>query len=324
MKFPSLSVCFLVICIPFLSAATGNPHTQIPAFLGKPEKGKPCLFSYRSLDNIQYAMKLQGARTPPGRSETQEITLSGTLTILESPDDNTKNGKTILLFRISAFLLIQNGIPADTASLNGRDLQLTFSASGCRTELLESSADTLFPLLSANTGNEGKQPLTPEWKNILESILSGFHGPPPGAVLNPGPIRENRNSWPADSAWLRDILKQRGIESTPAHWSGKTTILGISDFQEIPVLQVSYLLSSAGIPGYDCKIEALYRFPLSAEAGGKPLPPLSISRKITEVVERLLPEDNPVFSGTKFRVIRNNSAEIVLLPAEDPVPAAKH
>lgn len=331
MTFPRILRTVLALAIlsaaAYTAAAGEKSAARALAFSGKPALGKHFLFSYRALDSIQYDMKLQGARTPPARSETQETVLSGTLTILEeSPAADSKDGKTILLFRISLFLITRNGVPENTAPLNGRTARITFSGKNIRTELLEDlSANESFPFPapdSENTGKDAKPPLAPGWKNALSSILSGFHGPPPGAVLGPDSIRKDGETWQTTSAWLRTILQQRGVESSAAQWSANARSLGITSFQGIPAVQVQYLISSAGIPGYDCKLEALYRFPASA-ANAKPEPPLSVTRKITEVVERILPEDNPVFSGTKFRVIRNNAAETIILPDQDPVPAGR-
>lgn len=310
MKIRRLTAVVLLGCtVAFSGNAAEKEAAPPPRFDlrldGRPAAGKTVFFSYRAQAEKRYQMKLRGAqKNPPDRKETETLMLAGELTFLTA-----ENG-TAYQFKINAVELKRNGLTVKLpAGCVGRVCRIAVSGTDFQAEYAD-GPDNFSRLTPRADGSDKVMP--PELRKILALVFGGTVGASPSEWF--GAPRQNRavgESWDADTAWLRAILAKRGIESTAAQFDARAAFKARREWMSIPVFLLNLKIQTFGVPGYTCTLDVSVDMPEKLEADSGPL---HITSEASEVVDRLMPEDNPIFSGTKFQVTRLSSIEISFLP----------
>ena len=80
-------------------------------------------------------------------------------------------------------------------------------------------------------------------------------------------------------------------------------------FRGIWVFPIQLEMTSESIPGYDFQFSMTLFFPEK-----NPTLPLRIQRKFLEITDRILPSDNPWYSGNAIQVVRSEEINMTFLP----------
>ena len=72
------------------------------------------------------------------------------------------------------------------------------------------------------------------------------------------------------------------------------------------------MAQGAGIPGYDFKMEISLMIPYGKEPPSAG--PVRISRKVMEIANTYLPENNALLPGAQFESVESDMTDMLLLP----------
>ena len=108
-----------------------------------------------------------------------------------------------------------------------------------------------------------------------------------------------------------ESLKQRGFDLKGNSIEAVAKIDGKENYRGIDCWQITASILSRDVPNLDFRMKAELWIPAD--------PKRNVIRTIrsgVEVVDRMLPMDNPVSAGSSVRVIANETMEAILMPSE--------
>ena len=282
-------------------------------FSGMPSEGDEFEFHYISSDTIHYEMNVKGLSPAPSRMETLRTTLSGKVVYTRRSTDGTEVEISIL-----GYVREADGLRADTRRWTGKKIRVCTESGGksvC-TVIPSETSDAAGGKDFFTRGLPGTGQNTVQMDPRLAELVVALFGPSadgsPSSVLGKDGARKPGEEWSVSAEWLCRAVKNWEIDARPGQWRGKAVYHGENEFAGLKVHEVSVQLLSDHILGFDCKLEGVYRFPAKNASKG----PVSILRKISFVVDRAMPEGDPLFAGNTFTVLREHESEIQLLPKD--------
>ncbi len=282
MKKVLASVCFCICAV--LSAADGKVQLY---FSGQPESGKNYLCSYSGRTDIRSYMKMQGKQQPV-RQDIATFSLSGSLSVI-TPE--------VREFTPGNYSLVRNGIPDENADFSGKTIRMTGNE---KYEIVQPQAHPFFP--------DQSQPVSvPASLRLLLRDLTELIQNKNNQMFGKDTHRKPGETWTVNPEFIKMLEKNSSVDSVD--WTSKITFDGITGYQGISAAVLRLELISKPRPGYDCKIAAVYRFAVE-----KPSVPLSLEMEWNEVIDRVMPDNNPVFSGTHFTEVRIIQLNASFLP----------
>lgn len=293
-------------CLPTLCAAELR-------FSGMPSEGDEFEFHYIAKDTLRYEMNVKGLSPVPARMETLRTTLSGKVVYTRGSADCTEVEISIL-----GYVREENGLRADTRRwTGGKVLVSTKNDEKSICTVISSDAPSamtgkdFFTRSLPDAGRNKVQP-DPRLEELLISLFRPSADGNPSVVLGKDGARKPGETWRVPAEWLCRAVKNWEIDALPGQWRGEAVYHGENDFAGLKVHEISVQILSDHILGFDCKLEGVYRFPVKDPSKG----PVSILRKIAFVVDRAMPEGDPMFAGNVFTVLREHESEIQMLPKD--------
>lgn len=249
-------------------------------------------------------MILRGTKNPPTRKETTRITLTGEWHILS---------KTESEFKIHSCVILLNGKDAAQKTWRNRTVRLIQKENG----LLDVSFVSLpqqnkFDLLLRRQSIDDQNDVprvTQELNRLFVSLFAQNETQNLTAILGPDCDRKAGEIWIPETTWIQTLIAKQQISNGPADWKATALYSGIKEYQGEPRNEVIYRLVSDHIPGYDLKLDAVYHFPFAGKRGS-----IHIAQNAVMVVDHILPEENPVFSGTAFNVVTFVETDLAMFP----------
>ncbi len=273
-------------------------HAETLVFSGTPAAGKNFLCTFSLKRNICRKMEIRGAENPPQQVQTDEFYLSGKLQIRE------KNSRAFLFyFTVDSFSWFDVN-KMQTLEGTAKGIDFAMDANG-NLRLCRYAADSA-PALE-------KQPVPPALQNALlqlgRSLLSTAD-----RVLGPDSDRKAGESWLASDHFIRTLAKNRNIfPIDKSEWDSKVLFTGKDLFFQTPVNRIDFNMITNRIPGYDCRVNMTYLFPIdSPETTGA----VSYILDWMECADKIMPGNNPVFTGTKIVEIMTMNVRRNLIPVE--------
>ncbi len=303
----SLFILLLSFCCSAVLSASDpiNKDTNPPVefvFSNKWQVGHSVLLYYNAEMTTQYDLRFNGGKKQPGRIDTEKLVLSAKLKLLASrnkqyPDD-------VFSITIQSLNHSKNGISDDFSAILNTPFQMIVRQNTI--SLLYEKTNWMMPVIPAKT------------IHAAESILAEFFCPgnsSPEQVLGKNCAHALGETWMLDTTWIRELLKKRKIDTTPENWIAKATFTTTMDCLGIQANCIFVRIFNTPLPNYDCKIEANYYFPVkNSDNHGF----IRLTKNISEIVENVMPDDNPMFSGTMFTVTRKHVSDLSFLPLSEP------
>ncbi len=302
---------FLLLLV-FSAVLSAAEKPVVLDFSSRCTPGMKFFFNARNIRTRNCEMRILGLDRMPCRRDTSETLTAGTLCFLG------KNGDTEnYTYRISALQGNINGEQLEFPELSGRTVSVTAGAAG----------QTVLKLIPESTGADETEsvlgtgpedPLKPAVLNKLPEkaafLLRGvFTGQSSGVANYFGKRREmiRGKHDRLDITPLLYVLQQRGIPADKGNVEAFCELAGSTVFYGLPVHRVNLVAQGRSIPGYDFKFEVSLFLPDQKHAGTGPY---RISRKVMEVVNRLMPDDSIMTAGGKFEIVSNDFSDIVIIP----------
>ena len=282
----------LISLIVFAGAAL---HAENLIFSGTPAAGKNFLCTFSIRKNVSRKMEIRGAENPPVQEQITDFYLSGKLQIRE------RNSRALLFqFTLNSF-----------SWLNGDQKQTIED-----TKIIDVALDTAGKLRLCKYAREddsaiGAGDVPPALQSALlqlgRSLLTGAND-----VLGPDSNRNVGDFWTANDQLIHALAKNRKISPVEKNdWDSKVLFTRKETFFQTPVNRIDFNLITNRIPGYDCRINMTYLFPVdSPETTGA----ISYLLDWMECVDKIMPDNNPVFSGTKIVEVMTMTIRRDLVP----------
>ena len=246
----------------------------------------------------EYTIALPGPDKPVERRESLNATLFADIKVLEV---NETGAPVRLEIRISSCGGFLNGHRFNSellnrktvlADLRGKKTRFTDSATGAE---LEPSAAALLSAVFRPASN-----------GALKNTLGA------SAPLTPG------DKWKISARPVLDSLHARGLKVEPSSLKAEAVIAGTEKFRGIETCRVKVELSSSDTDAVDFRFQTTIWVPLDPA-----LNVIRTSRNGVEVVDTVLPGDNPLASGSTLRVVTQEVLEAVVVPAEEKTAPKK-
>ena len=292
-----------------LTAADKDGKEVELRFDGRPKVGEAYQLYVNSKQVRTYRMKLIGIANPPRRRETHEIQATGEL-VYQSLDP------LVIQFKVESLSQVVDGEKTDYAPLSGMTAIIRSSGVNLRdipTGVDENAAASVLGGSGGNAGPSGAK-TTKELRAMIPGarrlIASMFAAPLDRPEEYLGATRKVRpgGKWTASAKPMLDAIKANGLELSSDQISATATYNNASKVAGILAQHVYFLAESDNIPGYDFKLEVFFTFP---DGGGDA--PLRVERSATEVVNRMVPEGVPGFSGSVMDCVTTDQTDFALV-----------
>ena len=288
---------FATIVFSLFCLAVHPLQAEALVFSGTPAAGSNFLCTFALKKNINRKMEIRGAENPPQQVLADEFYLSGKLQITE------KNDRALLFqFAVDSFSWLEEG---KKQTLNGtKTVDFAMDIKG-NLRMCRYSAES--------DPAQAKTPVPHALQNALlqlgRSLLTGAND-----VLGPDSSRNVGDFWTASDQLINTLAKNRNISPVNKNeWDSKVLFTRQDTFFQTPVNRIDFNLITNRIPGYDCRINMTYLFPVdSPETTGA----LSYVLDWMECVDKIMPENNPVFSGTKIVEVMTMTIRRDLIPIQ--------
>lgn len=275
--------------------ACSTIHAEKLIFSGTPAAGKNFLCRFTVKKSLNRKMEIRGAEKPPQQSLTNEIYLTGKLQVREN-----STRAFLFQFTVDAFSWLEKNerrtidrvVTIDFAMDKNGNLRL------CR------YAADVNPVAV-------NQPPPPALQNALlqlgRSLLTNA-----GDILGPDTNKNIGDFWSANDLLINTLAENRKIfPINRKDWDSKVLFTRKDQFFQIPVNRIDFNMITNRISGYDSRINMTYLFPVdSPETTGA----LSYTLDWMECVDKIMPENNPVFAGTKIVEVMTMSVQRDLIP----------
>ena len=250
--------------------------------------------SFRAEINLaftrEYKFVLAGPDKPVLKQESLSVTLFAGMKVREV---NSVGNPNLLELQISMVGGYLDGKAFDASLLMGKTVLCDLRRSPCHFTY----ADT-------------RQKIPREARRLLGAI---FHVPPENTLKNTlgdSIVPVAGKKWNISALPVIESLKLRGFDLKGDSIESVAKIDGKDNFRGVDCWQVTASILSRDVPNLDFRLKAELWIPAD--------PKLNVIRTIrsgVEVVDRMLPMDNPVSAGSSVRVITNETMEAILMPS---------
>lgn len=246
----------------------------------------------------EYKFVLPGPDKPVLKQESLSVTLFAGMKVLEV---NSVGNPSRIELKISMAGGYVNGKAFDASQLLGKTVIGDLRKIPC----VFTYADT-------------KQRIPPDARRLLGAV---FHVPPDNTLKNTlgdGIVPSPGRKWNISALPIIESLKKRGFDIKGSSIEATAKIDGRDNFRGIDCWHVTVSILSRDVANLDFRLKADLWIPSD--------PKLNVIRTIrsgVEVVDRMLPMDNPVAAGSNVRVITNENMEAILIPAKEKKDAPK-
>lgn len=286
---------FFAAILVFLLASAGTAiHAENLIFSGSPAAGKNFLCTFTVKKSFNRKMEIRGAENPPQQTVTSEFYLTGKIQVREN------NARAFLFqFAVDSFSWLENN---EKRTLDGAKV-IDFA--------MDKKGELRLCRYAADSNPAAKQPIPPALQNALlqlgRSLLTNT-----GDILGPDASKNVGEFWAANDLLVNTLAENRKIfPVNRKDWDSKVLFTRKDQFFQIPVNRIDFNLITNRIPGYDCRINMTFLFPVdSPETTGA----LSYTLDWMECVDKIMPENNPVFAGTKIVEVMTMSVQRDLIP----------
>ena len=294
----------------FSPQATGKDEAVELKFDGRPKVGEPYQLYVNSKQVRTYRMKLIGIANPPRRRETHEVQALGEL-VYQSLDP------LVLQFKVESLSQTVDGEKTDYAPLAGmtaiirssgvnlRDIPVGVDENAAASVL--GGSDSGSDASGAKTTKEIRE-MIPGARRLIASMFAAPLDRPEDYLGASRKVRPGEK-WTASARPMLDAIKANGLELSADRILATATYNNAAkEFGSVPAHKVYFLAESDNIPGYDFKLEVFFSFP---DGGGDA--PLRIERSATEVVNKMVPEGVPGFSGSVMDCVTTDQSDFALV-----------
>ena len=285
---------FAAILVFLLASAGAAIHAENLIFSGSPAAGKNFLCTFTVKKSFNRKMEIRGAENPPQQTVTSEFYLTGKIQVREN------NARAFLFqFAVDSFSWLENN---EKRTLDGAKV-IDFA--------MDKKGELRLCRYAADSNPAVKQPIPPALQNALlqlgRSLLTNT-----GDILGPDASKNVGEFWAANDLLVNTLAENRKIfPVNRKDWDSKVLFTRKDQFFQIPVNRIDFNLITNRIPGYDCRINMTFLFPVdSPETTGA----LSYTLDWMECVDKIMPENNPVFAGTKIVEVMTMSVQRDLIP----------
>lgn len=285
---------FAAILVFLLASAGAAIHAENLIFSGSPAAGKNFLCTFTVKKSFNRKMEIRGAENPPQQTVTSEFYLTGKIQVREN------NARAFLFqFAVDSFSWFENN---KKRTLDGAKV-IDFA--------MDKKGELRLCRYAADSNPAAKQPIPPALQNALlqlgRSLLTNT-----GDILGPDASKNVGEFWAANDLLVNTLAENRKIfPVNRKDWDSKVLFTRKDQFFQIPVNRIDFNLITNRIPGYDCRINMTFLFPVdSPETSGA----LSYTLDWMECVDKIMPENNPVFAGTKIVEVMTMSVQRDLIP----------
>ena len=285
---------FAAILVFLLASAGAAIHAENLIFSGSPAAGKNFLCTFTVKKSFNRKMEIRGAENPPQQTVTSEFYLTGKIQVREN------NARAFLFqFAVDSFSWLENN---EKRTLDGAKV-IDFA--------MDKKGELRLCRYAADSNPAEKQPIPPALQNALlqlgRSLLTNT-----GDILGPDASKNVGEFWAANDLLVNTLAENRKIfPVNRKDWDSKVLFTRKDQFFQIPVNRIDFNLITNRIPGYDCRINMTFLFPVdSPETTGA----LSYTLDWMECVDKIMPENNPVFAGTKIVEVMTMSVQRDLIP----------
>jgi len=308
----------LFFCAVFAAAAlfslcaAGKDDAVELKFDGRPKVGEPYQLYVNSKQVRTYRMKLIGIANPPRRRETHEVQALGEL-VYQSLDP------LVLQFKVDSLSQTVDGEKTDYAPLAGmtaiirssgvnlRDIPAGADENAAASVLGGSGSDGGSDSSGAKTAKEIRE-MIPGARRLIASMFAAPLDRPEEYLGASRKVKPGEK-WTASAKPMLDAIKANGLELSAEQISATATYNNAAkEFGSVPAHKVYFLAESDNIPGYDFKLEVFFSFPDGGEDA-----PLRIERSATEVVNKMVPEGVPGFSGSVMDCVTTDQTDFALV-----------
>lgn len=285
---------FAAILFFLLASAGAAIHAENLIFSGSPAAGKNFLCTFTVKKNFNRKMEIRGAENPPQQTVTSEFYLTGKIQVREN------NARAFLFqFAVDSFSWLENN---EKRTLDGAKV-IDFA--------MDKKGELRLCRYAADSNPAAKQSIPPALQNALlqlgRSLLTNT-----GDILGPDASKNVGEFWATNDLLVNTLAENRKIfPVNRKDWDSKVLFTRKDQFFQIPVNRIDFNLITNRIPGYDCRINMTFLFPVdSPETSGA----LSYTLDWMECVDKIMPENNPVFAGTKIVEVMTMSVQRDLIP----------
>ncbi len=251
--------------------------------------------SFRAEINLaftrEYKFVLAGPDNPVLKQKSVSVTLFAGMKVLEVNSVGNPNRIELQVSMVGGYL---DGKAFDASLLMGK------------TVLCD-----LRQLPRRFTYADTNQSVPREARRLLGAV---FHVPPENTLKNTlgdGIVPAPGKKWNISALPVIESLKRRGFDLKGDSIESIAKIEGKDNFRGIDCWQVTASILSRDVPNLDFRLKAELWIPSD--------PKRNVIRTIrsgVEVVDRMLPMDNPVSAGSSVRVITNETMEAILIPSK--------
>ncbi len=336
----SIVTLFLLTAVPVFLPAAGKQQEVF--FSGKARSGDCFEFSIHSVRLLEYVLVVPGAEKEALRTEGIDLSAKGMLTLKKV---NAWGSPLELDFRVDALRGKINGKTFDCANLRGRTVTADLTGTIPLFRLKEDSSSppadgsafdpaailggsSAASKSSGNSGSlsgdgkadgtNGKNPsgirLSPEAEIFLGTMFRPAVEEHLSDTLGPSRLLSLGEEWPIRTDSLLNTLKTRRIKAEKENIEGSAVLSARDRFAGIDCWKVNIKMESRGIQGYDFRFEAAVILPVDPSLGGA----VRMMRQAKEVIDRHLPNDNPMSAGNVFKLISSDQTDIIMTPLSPP------
>ncbi len=306
-------ILLLIAALPCDGAAAEKNSAPVCnlVFSALPVPGKSYLCTFLMENSTSYSMNIKTAWGLPARSDRVSWSVSGRLTVEKNKE---------LSLEISSFSTQENGSKKQypeyngllVRGTNGADQKTVSWRAEQRQDMTQMPTSFLPNQMSPDALEPQKTPpLIPQLIHVLDQLYASIYRASLPEIFGADGPRKMGEAWTVGTGLTDRLARNRQVDlkRKPDLWSTKVLFTGAENFQGVPVFRVDYNVLSNPFPGYDCKIEACYRFHQDGSQS-----PVSTDLVWTEVVERVMPGSNPMIPATDLHTVRVCTIHSTLLP----------
>ena len=236
---------FAAILVFLLASAGAAIHAENLIFSGSPAAGKNFLCTFTVKKSFNRKMEIRGAENPPQQTVTSEFYLTGKIQVREN------NARAFLFqFAVDSFSWLENN---EKRTLDGAKV-IDFA--------MDKKGELRLCRYAADSNPAVKQPIPPALQNALlqlgRSLLTNT-----GDILGPDASKNVGDFWAANDLLVNTLAENRKIfPVNRKDWDSKVLFTRKDQFFQIPVNRIDFNLITNRIPGYDCRINMTFLFPV--------------------------------------------------------------
>ena len=285
--------------LSFFLLTIGMLQAENLVFSGTPAAGREFLCTFSIKENISRKMEIRGAKEPPVQVAATDFVLTGLLKIRQ-------NDKKAFIFQFipDSFIWLDAGKQQNEQTLRKVGIDVALDATG---------ALRLCRVAPDQRPDSERITISPALQNALLQLGRSLRAKP-NAILGPDAIRKTGDFWQVDEQLISAIAKNRDVSTVnKSDWDSKVLFTRQEKFFDVFVNRIDVNLFTNRIPGYDCRLNMTYLFPV---VDAKNTGAVSYIMDWMECVDKMMLDSNPIFSGTKIVEIKTLTVRRDLVPAQ--------